>query len=57
MKRESASHQADLFEADEPRATPAPAQKVQLGTLVETLLIEIAVALATGEVGDDQDHG
>ena len=56
MKHESASHQADLFEVDEPQAMPAPAQKVQLATLVEALLIEIAVALARGEVGDDQDH-
>ena len=56
MKHESASHQADLFEVDEPQATLVPAQKVQLATLVEALLIEIAVALASGEVGDDQDH-
>ena len=35
----------------------APAQKAQLATLVEALLIEIATALANGEVGDDQDHG
>ena len=52
----NADNQADLFEVDEPQATPAPAQKVQLATLVEALLIEIAVALARGEVGDDQDH-
>jgi hypothetical protein len=57
MKHESASYQADLFEVDEPQATPAPAQKALLASLVEALLIEIAVALASGEVGDDQDHG
>jgi hypothetical protein len=33
------------------------AQQAQLATLVEVLLREIAVALATGEVGHDQDHG
>lgn len=57
MKHQSAVRQADLFDVDEPRATLAPAQKVQLATLVEALLIEIAVALASGEIGDDQDHG
>ena len=36
---------------------PAPLQKEQLATLVEALLREIAVALAAGEVSDDQDHG
>ena len=34
-----------------------PSQKEQLATLVEALLLEIAAALAAGEVGDDQDHG
>jgi hypothetical protein len=55
MKQNAASRQPDLFDVDEPRA--APAQKEQLATLVEALLREIAVALAAGEVGDDQDHG
>ena len=57
MKRKSASIQPDLFEQDEPRVLPSPAQKEQLATLVEALLLEIAAALAAGEVGDDQDHG
>ena len=57
MRHESAGRQADLFEVDEPVTTLAPAQRVRLATLVEALLIEIAVALACGEVGDDQDHG
>jgi ABC-type molybdate transport system ATPase subunit len=57
MKQNAASRQPDLFDMDEPRAAPAPAQKEQLATLVEVLLREIAVALAAGEVGDDQDHG
>jgi hypothetical protein len=47
----------NLFEQEEPRALPPPLQKEQLATLVEALLLEIAVALAAGEVGDDQDHG
>jgi hypothetical protein len=57
MKRKSASIQPDMFEQDEPRVLPALSQMEQLATLVEALLIEIAVALANGEVGDDQDHG
>jgi hypothetical protein len=57
MKHKSASSQPDLFEQEEPRALPSPLQKEQLATLVEALLREIAVALAAGEVGDDQDHG
>ena len=57
MKHKSASSQPDLFEQDEPRVLPSPSQKEQLATLVEALLLEIAVALAAGEVGDDQDHG
>ncbi len=56
MKHKNASRQADLFEKDTPPVTPAPAQRVQLATLVEALLTEIAMALACGEVGDDQDH-
>jgi hypothetical protein len=57
MKRKPASPQADLFENDEPHAVPPPALKTRLATLVEALLLEIAAALATGEAGDDQDHG
>jgi hypothetical protein len=57
MKRKNASIQPDLFEQDKPRVLPALSQKEQLATLVETLLLEIAVALASGEVGDDEDHG
>ena len=33
------------------------AQQAQLATLLEVLLREIAVALASGEVGHDEDHG
>jgi hypothetical protein len=57
MKRKNASIQPDLFDQDEPRVLPALSQKEQLATLVEALLLEIAAALANGEVGDDQDHG
>ena len=56
MKRKNASIQPDLFERDEPRVLPALSQKEQLATLVETLLLEIAAALACGEVGDDEDR-
>jgi hypothetical protein len=31
-------------------------QMVQLATLVEALLLEIAAALANGGIADDQDH-
>jgi hypothetical protein len=57
MKRKNASIQPDLFEQDEPRVLPVLSQKEQLATLVETLLLEIAAALVSGEVGDDEDHG
>ena len=57
MKPKNASIQLDLFEQDEPRVLPALSQKEQLATLLEALLFEIAVALANGKVGDDQDHG
>jgi hypothetical protein len=57
MKRKSASIQPDLFEQDEPRVLPVLSQKEQLATLVEILLLEIATALVSGEVGDDEDHG
>ena len=57
MKHKSASIQPDLFEQEKPRALPSPLQKEQLAALVKALLLEIAVALAAREVGDDQDHG
>jgi hypothetical protein len=57
MKLKNASIQPDLFEQDESRVLPSPLQKEQLAALVEALLLEIAVALAAREVGDDQDHG
>jgi hypothetical protein len=57
MKRKNASIQPDLFAQDEPRVLPVLSQKEQLATLVQALLLEIAAALASGEVGDDEDHG
>ena len=57
MKRKNASIRPDLFKQDEPRVVPALSQQEQLATLVEALLLEIAAALASGEVGDDEDHG
>jgi hypothetical protein len=48
--------QPGLFDQDEPSITLAPLQTAQLATLVEALLLEIAVALATEEIGDDQDN-
>jgi hypothetical protein len=49
--------QLGLFDQGEPSVVLAPKQESQLAILVETLLLEIAVALATGEACDDQDHG
>jgi hypothetical protein len=57
MMSKSASLQPDLFEQDEPSVAQVPGQMEQLAALVEALLLEIAVALAAGKVGDDQDHG
>jgi hypothetical protein len=45
-----------LFEQGQPHVELSPTSRQQLAVLIETLMIEIASALATGEVGDDQDH-
>ena len=46
-----------LFEWNEvPRVVLATVQMVDLAALVETLLREIATALANGEASDEQDH-
>ena len=50
------SRQPGLFEQGQPDADLSPTTKQQLATLIEAMMIEIAAALATGEVGDDQDH-
>ena len=57
MKRKSVSVQPDLFEQNRPRVFVVPLHKEQLAALVEALLLEIAVALASGKIADDQDHG
>jgi len=56
MTRRSESLQRNLFEEDEPLVELAVTQKVDLAALVEVLLREIAIALASGESGHDQDH-
>ena len=57
MKQNAARRQPDLFDMDERQTAPIPAPHQQLMGLVEALLREIAAALVSGEVGDDQDHG
>ena len=59
MKRKTANlefPEQGLFDLDEPSVVLAQVQTTQLVMLVETLLIDIAVALAAGEEGDEQDH-
>ena len=57
MSRQSKDLQRSLIEANEaPRVVLATAQMVDLAALVETLLREIATALANGEASDEQDH-
>ena len=48
--------QLGLFEQGQPHIELSPTSRQQLAALIETLMIEIASALATGEVGDEQDH-
>ena len=57
MKRKIASMQPDLFELNRPRVLLVPSNQEWLATLIEALLLEIAAALASGKVADDQDHG
>jgi hypothetical protein len=60
MTHRSENLQASLFEAERPCVELRAAQKSKLATVIEVLLREIAVALAkaaSGESGDDQDHG
>jgi hypothetical protein len=58
MKRKAAKlePQLGLFDLDEPSVALAQVRTAPLVILVETLLIEIAVALAAGEENDEQDH-
>ena len=60
MTHRSENLQPSLFEAEQPCLELRAAQKSELATVIEVLLREIAVALAkaaSGERGDDQDHG
>jgi hypothetical protein len=56
MKRQFQNLQRSLFDEDKPPVLLATTQMAQLATLVETLLLEIAAALANGGIADDQDH-
>ena len=56
MTRQSENLQPSLFEEDQPRIEVSAAQRADLAMLVEALLREIAAAMASGELGDDQDH-
>lgn len=56
MMRHLEHRKPSLFDEDEPRVELAPTQKTELVTLVKVLLLEIATALANGEIGNDQDH-
>jgi len=60
MRHRSENLQPNLFEAERPWIELRAAQKSELATVIEGLLREIAAALAkaaSGESGDDQDHG
>jgi hypothetical protein len=56
MKRQFESPQPSLFEEGEPSVVLTRAQEIELTMLVETLLREIAMALASGGIADEQDH-
>jgi hypothetical protein len=52
----SESTQLGLFKQEQPHVELSLTSRQQLAALIETLMVEIASAFATGEVGDDQDH-
>jgi hypothetical protein len=56
MTRQSEKLQLCLFEEDEPSVALTATQLVDLATLVEALLREIAIVLTSREIGDDQDQ-
>jgi hypothetical protein len=59
MTRNIADHEnlhPSLFDQGPPCAALPPTLTPQLTMLIEALFLEIAVALATEEVGDEQDH-
>ena len=60
MMTHHAEDQPSLFDEETPRVELKPARKVELAAVVEALLREIAVTLAStanGEIGHEQDHG
>lgn len=57
MSRQSKDLQLSLFAGNEAsQVVLATAQMVEVAALVETLLREIATALANWEASDEQDH-
>jgi hypothetical protein len=57
MSRQSKDLQLSLFAGNEaPPVVLATAQMVEVAALVETLLREIAIALANWEASNEQDH-
>jgi hypothetical protein len=58
MERKSEHRQPSLFDEGTPLANPCPARRIELASLVEALLREIAATLAKvrGESVDEQDH-
>ena len=57
MSCRSKDLQLSLFEGNEaPRVVLATAQMIEVAALVETLLREIAAALANWGASDEQDH-
>ena len=60
MRHRSQYLQTSLFESERPCVELRAAQKSELAMVIEVLLREVAAALAkvaSGESGDDQDHG
>jgi hypothetical protein len=59
MARKSEHHQPSLFDEETPLMKPCPVRRVELASLVEALLREIAATLVnvrSGESVDEQDH-
>ena len=48
--------QPGLFDQEKPKIAVTVTQTQQLAKLVEALLVEISVALTTGEAGNEQDN-
>jgi len=49
MARKSEHHQPSLFDEDTPLAKPCPVRRIELTSLVEALLREIAATLVQGK--------